>query len=66
MKRVLPFCTGEVRKMLNVPEHRLATLIRSGHLDVPLEGRRRRWSKDLVKRAADLLGVPAPTGINII
>lgn len=51
-----PKSTGDVRKILKVPEHRLRNLVRLEKIDVPLLGGRRLWSLEHATEAARLLG----------
>ena len=60
-----PLSTGDVFRLLQVPEHRLTVLIRLGKLDVPLVCGRRAWGPDHVLRAAKLVGRDTPAVRNL-
>lgn len=50
-----PISTGQVRQLLNCPEHKLQSLIRQNHLTVPLIDGTRAWSAENVLDAARFL-----------
>jgi hypothetical protein len=60
-----PLATGAVVRLLNVPETRLATLIRLRKVAVPVTAGRRLWMPEHVLSAAKLLGVDTPSIRNI-
>lgn len=51
-----PITTGELRRLLDIPEHKLNNLIRLNKLSVPLVCGRRAWTPENAEQAAKLLG----------
>ena len=56
MEKTWPLSTGEVVRMLNVPEHRLISQVRLGKVTPPLCLGRRAWGAEHVIAVAKLLG----------
>ena len=48
--------TGAVCMLLGVSEHKLVNLIRARRLTVPIEQGRRKWTEEIVREAARLVG----------
>ena len=65
MDACFPKRTGEVVRLLSVPEFRLTNLERLGKLSVPLVCGRRAWMQEHVLAAAKLLGTDTPTIRNL-
>lgn len=51
-----PAATGEVVKLLSVPEHSITNQIRLGKVTVPVVLGRRAWQPEQVLKVARLLG----------
>ena len=56
MDQDFPISTGQVAKLLGVPEHRVSSQIRLGKLSPPQSMGRRAWSAEHVLTVAKLLG----------
>lgn len=52
-----PLTTGQLRRLLRVPEHRVDGLVRAGKIQPRTAGGRRLWDSGTAYRAARLLGI---------
>lgn len=61
-----PLTTGQLRRLLLVPEHRLDTIVRAGKVQPRTAGGRRLWEAPTAYRAARLLGIQDPETLNAL
>ncbi len=61
-----PISTGDVTRLLGVPEYKVTTPIRLGKMTVPYISGRRAWYPENIIRVARIIGRDSPELRNII